>query len=165
MFHFLRVRPILACSLFLLSACASAPMRAPIEAPLVEGATRAERYAAVLAGTLDEYERRVGIAYGERYPSFSEAYRASRSLTDLDLTALLEERLEENGLTLDGLNAYARAHPDFVREQNRLYERRIGAIRERAFAVMARYDGVAPEVYSPPARMAGNCPDAPGARF
>lgn len=164
--HLLRARSILVCSLLVLSsACASAPARVSLDSPLDAGATRGERYAAILARTLDEYERRVGVAYAETYPSFSAAYGASRSLTEQDLGDLLEDELEADGLTLEGLNAYARAHPEFVREQNRFYEARIGAIRERAFAVMAHYEGVAPEIFSPPGQVAGNCPDAPGVTF
>jgi hypothetical protein len=123
----------------LAGACGGAVQLQPDE--VIElGPTRGERYAVALRQTLDVYEAEVTNAYMQSYPTFEVAYATSRRFTDPELTAILESRLERQGLTLAGLNEYAAEHPEWVSAQNRIFRERIAEVRGTAFAIMARFE-------------------------
>ena len=122
----------------LASACASTtPARSTIErAPGL-----AERYAAALHQTLDVYEAQLvnASAQADR-TTLDPGSAAGQRLVDIDLNGVLVSSLESQGLTLAGLNAYAAAHPEFVRAENQLYRERAAAMRGVAFDIMARVE-------------------------
>jgi hypothetical protein len=130
---------IAAAITMLASACAGSVQVRPDEV-IDLGPTRGDRYAAALRQTLDVYEAEVMNAYSQTYPSFEEAYTVARRFSDPELTAILQARLDMQGLTLEGLNQYAAEHPEWIAEQNRLYRERMEATRGTAFAIMARYE-------------------------